>query len=366
VDTRRNPLIVESPDDRSYRAQLYRPVLPEDRAALEQLRRDTALVPVQDTLHAQLVDLVKTRHPARKLSRIELEELVVAELAGVAEADYGVWAFYPWSRRLVHILDEREFVQLRTNRNCYKIAPAEQAVLATKRIGVVGLSVGQSVALVLALERSFGELRVADFDTLDLSNLNRLRSGVHNLGVAKVLVTAREIAEIDPYLTVVCFADGITTANLEPFLHDGGPLDVLVEECDSIDLKVEIRDAARRHRIPVVMDTSDRGLLDIERFDLEPERPIFHGAVGDLDAARLRGLTTEQKVPYVLKIIGSDSISTRLRASLLEVEQSIATWPQLASSVAMGGAVAADVVRRILLRQQQLAKFFADYDALFH
>jgi hypothetical protein len=40
--------------------------------------------------------------------------------------------------------------------------------LARKRIGVVGLSVGQSVALVLALERSFAQLRVADFDTLDL------------------------------------------------------------------------------------------------------------------------------------------------------------------------------------------------------
>jgi hypothetical protein len=25
------------------------------------------------------------------------------------------------------------------------------------------------------------------------------------------------------------------------------------------------------------METSDRGVLDVERFDLEPDRPIFHG-----------------------------------------------------------------------------------------
>src|SRR5262249_35954029 len=105
------------------------------------------------------------------------------------------------------------------------------------------------------------------------------------------------------------------------------------------------------------------GLLDIERFDLEPERPIFHGAVGDLDPTRLRGLTTEEKVPYVLKIIGADTISARLRASLLEVEQSISTWPQLASAVAMGGAVAADIARRILLDQHRSSgRFFVDVD----
>jgi len=31
------------------------------------------------------------------------------------------------------------------------------------------------------------------------------------------------------------------------------------------------------------METSDRGLLDVERFDKEPSRPPFHGLVGELD-----------------------------------------------------------------------------------
>ena len=349
--------------DRSFRAQLFRPSVDEERWQLEELLRREPAIAVFDAIDAQLRDLVKTRHPSRRLSPSDYPPLVAAELAGRTPREYGVWAWYPWSRRLVHILDEPAFVELRTNRNTYRISPGERAVLAAKTIGVVGLSVGQSVALVLSLERSFGELRIADFDTLDLSNLNRLRSGVHNLGVPKVFITAREIAEIDPYLNVVCFPEGITADNLETFLQGSGRLDLLIEECDSIDLKIEIRHAARRHRIPVLMDTSDRGLLDIERFDLEPERPIFHGAVGDLDPARLRGLTTEEKVPYVLKIIGADTISTRLRASLLEVEQSISTWPQLASAVAMGGAVAADVARRVLLGQQRHSgRFFVDID----
>lgn len=355
----------ECGEDPGYRPQFFRLTLQSDAAALAALLRARPRIEVHDTLDAQLRDLLRTRLPAHKLKPAELDAMTREYLRGWPHEAYGVWVYYPWSQRVVHLLDEDEFVELRTNRNQYKITPAEQSVLAGKRAGVVGLSVGQAVAVTLALERSCGELRLADFDHLDLSNLNRLRGGIHELGLPKVLVTAREIAELDPFLRVICFPTGIDDENCEAFLLDGGKLDVVVEECDSLDIKLSLRHAARRHAIPVVMDTSDRGLMDVERFDLEPERPIFHGLIGDLDPASLRGLTMEEKVPYVLNIIGEETLSTRLRASLLEVEQSIYTWPQLASAVAHGGAAAADTVRRICLGQMRASgRYFVDLETL--
>ena len=211
-------LDIVTPTDTAYRPRFFRLHSPDDRDALEALLNDRPHVVISDTLRRQLAELVKTRHPGHRLSPSEIDTLTTEALGGRPALEYGAWAYYSWSNRLVHVLDESEFVELRTNRNTYKIAPAERATLARKRIGVVGLSVGQSVAVVLSLERSFGELRLADFDTLDLSNLNRLRAGVHNIGVPKVLVTAREIAEIDPYLHIVCFFDGVTEANLDDFL----------------------------------------------------------------------------------------------------------------------------------------------------
>jgi len=43
----------------------------------------------------------------------------------------------------------------------------------------------------------------------------------------------------------------------------------VIEECDSLDMKFLVREAARDRQIPVIMETSDRGVLDVERFDLE-------------------------------------------------------------------------------------------------
>ena len=93
----------------------------------------------------------------------------------------------------------------------------------------------------------------------------------------------------------------------------------MIDECDDLAMKILLRQRARELRIAVLMETSDKGLVDIERFDLEPERPIFHGLIEDLDPKRLRGLSTEDKVPYVVKIIGEKMVSSRIIASMVEV-----------------------------------------------
>ncbi len=344
----------------AYRAEILRCDKEEDLARVRWLMADQGYEAI-DTLQAQLADLAGTREPGRKMDASQTRQAAEAFLARRAPG-YGVWAHYPWARRLVRLLEEAEFIALRTDRNRHKVTDAELGRLRAKKVGIVGLSVGQAVALTFALERSCGELRLADFDTVDLSNLNRLRCGVHQLGLPKTIVAAREIAELDPFLEVACFDEGYTEAGSATFL-DG--LDLVVDECDSLDVKLRLREAARTRGIPVLMNTSDRGMTDIERFDLERDRPLFHGRLGDLAPETVAGLTTEEKVPVVLDIIGLETSSVRLRASMMEIEQSIKTWPQLASDVALGGAAVCDAGRRLLLGMPVASgRYYLDLGAL--
>lgn len=321
---------------------------------------------ITNEIRDQIKELVKCNSPRLRLEGDALEQAIDNHI-GYEDIDtYGVWAYYPWSNRLVHILDENEFVKVRTNRNHYKISPAEEELLATKKVGLIGLSVGQSVAITMAMERGFGELRLADFDDLELTNLNRIRTGVHNLGLSKVISVAREIMEIDPFLSLKCFTEGITEDNIDQFFEEDGTLDLLIDECDGLDIKVICRYKARGLGIPVVMEASDRGLVDVERFDLEPERPILHGMVGDLDPDKLKTLkTNEDKIPYMLAIVGADTISTRAKASMLEIGETINTWPQLASAVTLGGGITADVVRRIFTGSYtESGRYYMDVESI--
>ncbi len=254
------------------------------------------------------------------------------------------WVHYPWRNALVHILGPVAFRALRTDRNRNKITRDEQAALGSKVIGVVGLSVGHAIAYTLAMEGLCSELRLADLDVIELSNLNRIPASVLDLGINKAVVAGRRIAELDPYLPVRVVESGLTEAGMEDFVAG---LDLVVEECDSLDMKVALRACARRHRVPLIMETSDRGLLDVERYDLEPDRPLFHGLLGDVAPADLRGLNTHDKVPHVLRILEPDQLSARMAASMTEVDETVHTWPQLASDVMLGAASVATTVRTL-------------------
>ncbi len=322
-----NPASAPGQQQSATAATVFDPAVGDHVQAVEQLRRDPT-VSVLDSSAAQTQTLTGLLPPPGP-------EFTTEPLR---------WAYYPWRRTLVRILGPRAYFRVRTDRNRNLISGPEQQKLAALRVGVIGLSVGHIVAHTLAMQGLCGEIRLADFDELELSNLNRVPATVFDLGVNKAVAAARRIAEIDPYLVVRVEAAGLTRETIDGFL-DG--LDIVVEECDSLDVKALVREACRRLGQPVLMATSDRGLVDVERFDQEPDRPVFHGLLDGLDSAALAGLDSRQKIPHVLRIIESSGLSPRGAASLVEVGQTLATWPQLAGDVLVGASAVAEAVRRI-------------------
>jgi molybdopterin/thiamine biosynthesis adenylyltransferase len=351
--------------------QLYAPVTlriadPLDKQTLEKLIQQGDVLFIHDEIYGQLQELIKSDRPSVKIAEEEYAELVTKHLAGKNINEYGVWVYYPWAKRMVHLLDEDEFVEVRTNRNRNKITREEQQVLKSKKVGVVGLSVGQSIALTMAMERVCGELRLADFDAAELSNLNRIRTGTHNLGLNKTVIAAREIAEIDPFIKVTIFDDGLNQQNMDDFFTANGKLDLFIEVCDGLDIKLDSRFKAKQLQVPVVMDTNDRGMLDVERFDLEKDRSILHGMLDAFIKDDAIVITDENRRAILMSIVSFDSLSERMKLSMAEIGKSINTWPQLASSVVLGGAITTDIARKILLGEhQQSGRYYVDLDAIF-
>lgn len=310
-----------------YRPLILDPSDPDDERALAGLRA---------TPHTEFNDL-------RGLLAAEFGRLNDPPDTGESAVD-DRWVYYPWRRSVLVLPGPRTFRAIRLDRNRNKLTRAEQDRLSTVTVGVVGQSVGHAIAYTLAQEGVCGGLRLADFDELELSNLNRVPATLFDIAVNKAIVTARRIAELDPYLPVEVRGGGVDAETADDFV-DG--LGIVVEECDSLDIKLLIREAARRRRLPLIMETSDRGLLDVERFDLEPDRAPFHGLLGDTGAEQLRGLSTRDKAPYVVGLLGARDLSARMAGSLVEVGETLNSWPQLSGDVVLGAASVATAVRRI-------------------
>ncbi|MFJ2753556.1 ThiF family adenylyltransferase [Streptomyces sp. NPDC087297] len=349
-----------------WQSVLFTPEREQDRIGLQSLIDSGEVREVIDTIADQLTELVTSREPRLRSVPDAVQRAVAEQLAGTDPQEYGTWVWYPWSGRLVHLLPREEFRLVRTDRNRGRIDRAQQRRLLGRRVGIIGLSVGSSAALTFAMEGIGGSFKLADFDSLSVSNLNRLRAGVHHLGLNKCVLAARQMLEIDPWLDIELYQDGLTDDTMEDFFTGGaGPIDLLVEECDTPYVKIAARERARALGVPVIMDANDRGLLDVERFDLEPDRPLLHGLLGETTSGDLKDLTHEEMVDVILTMVDRERISPELTASIVQIGVTLSSWPQLASGVALGGALTADAARRILLGQPRPSgRFYTDLETL--
>jgi len=325
------PLPAAAPHENVHQPTVFEPTRASDERALSLLLESGEVRAIYDTLDQQLTELIPGREPSQRFDADELRAKKTDQLAGVDAWAYGSWVWYPWSGRMAHVLPREEFRLVRTDRNRQKIQRPDQRRRLAHRIGVIGLSAGNSAAVTLALEGIAGAYRLADFDDVGLSNRNRLRAGVHELGVNKAVICARQMYEIDPYLEIEIYPTGLTEDNMAAFFDgDDAPIDVLVEECDTPYVKVAAREQARTRGIPVVMGCNDRRMLDVERFDLEPNRPLLHGSIGNIESGRLRNPSNQAKAELMLEMIDAHRVSPELAAAFPEIAGRSArgrNWP---------------------------------------
>ncbi len=309
---------------------------------------------VMDTLAGQLEELYKIRHPetvrsGADSSAVEAFAKAIRSESGSPDR-FGTWVWYPWRKLLIRFLPEALHTELRTARNRNLITENEQERFYRSRIGVAGLSVGNSVVAAIVHTGGAKHLSVADFDTLSGSNTNRIRAGFDSVDLSKTTVMLRETYLTNPYADIRVY-DGLTEDRIEAFLTTPGKLDAVVDEMDDLYLKIRLRVAARRLGIPVVMaaDNGDGAVVDIERFDLDPNRPLMHG---DIPERELLAIPASVPRPVAAKIIstwvGPDNIAERMMGSLMEIGKTLYTWPQLGTAATIAGALVAFAVRKIV------------------
>lgn len=348
-------------DDFLFRPEIYKCSESENKLRINSIIEEQK-PDIIDDIEQQLEEYFFINNMLLSYEQEKYKEALDLYLKECADNDYGIWVYYPWKNILVRTLEEDEFVAVRTNRNIPKITKEEQDSLRSKKIGVVGLSVGREIATTIAQERLCGEIRLADFDVIELANLNRLKVGIVEIGLPKVISAARQIAEIDPFIKVEIYGDGLSTSNIDDFFTKGGNLDLFYEESDGFDIKVISRYKARELGIPVIMETNDRGMLDVERFDLDNELAIFHGLVSDEELQSMPKLSKPEQLEILKKIVSFESVSDKMKYAFTLLGKSIKSWPQLSSDISFGAGMAAGTGRLILLGEEvNSGRYYNEY-----
>lgn len=308
--------------------------------------------------------------------------------------DYGYYAYYAEKNELVrfcppfwhHVVSVASSSKLLADpKNSLSWAQIRD-LFENTTIAVAGCSVGSSVIHSAIMDMRPKNIKIADKSVYKMENINRVRlsyaemvkSQAERVSVAdlslknKAKVIAQQLYGIDPFLNVYIYDEGIDEKNIGSFLgeEDGMPkTDVVVEEVDDPRIKIFIRQEARKRGLPVVMvtDIGSAVQLDVLRYDKDKNLPLSYGISDEDLIAKMEKVYDEggnRKVffEFVDALIGKDYRRGELN-EIIEQRVEIPTStiiPQLGSTVAMAGAIAAECVARIRLGFDSPARAIID------
>jgi hypothetical protein len=325
---------------------------------LQKLKESQPIWKENDIYEAQLRELFEITHPTLiGTKEFEKQRTLFIQQRTTQKQTHlrGSWVYFPWSGRLVHMLGKEEYTALRTNRNRNLITQEEQKKLLDFCVGIVGLSVGSNVATTLTYSGIANIMKLAEFDTLETTNLNRMRGRIDQIGTEKVDITAQQIYEANPYAKLSLFSQGIDKNILFEFVLQDPKPKLIFEIIDNFEMKIHLRNLAREQGIPIIMVTNlgDRVLMDIERYDLSKNTEFFNGRAGKLpqDLLRKPDITPEDKHRYAVELAGVTHIPQRAMDSVKEIGKTLVGRPQLASTVTTASGFCSYLARKIALAE---------------
>lgn len=300
-----------------------------------------------DEIDVLLDELYEIRFPGDHEKDPSNIENFKREVAPLNLNCWGIWVYYSWSDKLVHFPPEEIWEEIRTARNKTLITKEEQDKFWEFNIGIAGLSIGQSAALAIVRGGGCKNIKLADPDILNPTNLNRLDGNLSNCGTNKTTLVSQKILELDPYYNLKLYRRGIDKDNLEDFFNKDFKLNAIIDAMDNIPLKIELRLFAKKYRVPVLMatDAADGVILDIERYDLEGNKAIFGGRIEE-------NIEIKNKDDFIragLRIISPEYITLPMNRAMMDIGKKIPTHPQLGSSAILSGATMTYAIRKLSL-----------------
>jgi adenylyltransferase/sulfurtransferase len=210
-----------------------------------------------------------------------------------------------------------------------------QLRLKQSRVLIVGLGgLGSPVALYLAAA-GVGELHLADFDTVDLTNLQRqVIHDSHSVGLSKVDSAIARLAAINPEITLIAHRTALDADSLAAAVQ---AVDLVLDCSDNFGTREAVNAACVAARKPLVSGAAIRLEGQLSVFDpRRQDSPCYHclyghgseaeltcseagvigplvGLVGSLQALEALKLLAGFGEPLVGRLLLIDALSTRFR-----------------------------------------------------
>lgn len=166
--------------------------------------------------------------------------------------------------------------------------------------GVGGVGGFTAEALIRA---GVGELTVVDYDTVDITNLNRqIIANVDSIGKAKVELIKERAISINPGIKVNVYLEKFTEENSHLFFNNYKKYTYIVDAIDLVTHKIKIIEKAKEYNIPLIscMGTGNKlnpmmfKVADISKTSVCPLARVMRKELKDRRIKKVKVLYSEE------------------------------------------------------------------------
>jgi molybdopterin/thiamine biosynthesis adenylyltransferase len=178
-----------------------------------------------------------------------------------------------------------------------------QEKLLAARVLIIGLGgLGSPVAMYLAAA-GVGHLVLADFDTVDLSNLQRqIAHTTDRIGHTKVESAAQTLRALNPDVQITCVTHPLDSESLTAQIAN---VDVVVDCCDNFITRFAVNAACVAAKVPLVSGAAIRLEGQVAVFDNRDSHSPCYRCLYDEDSEENTTCAANGVLSPLVGIIGS-------------------------------------------------------------
>lgn len=184
-----------------------------------------------------------------------------------------------------------------------------------KKILLIGVGGVGSYALEALIRNGFYDITIVDFDTIDLSNLNRqLITDSTNIGKYKVDEAKKRALLINPNINIQAINEKLNKENLRNLLNQN--FDYIIDACDTLDVKFALMENNLHYSYKLIssMGTAkktDPTKLEITTLDKTNNDPIARLLRNKVRKAHINKkiyVVSSTEVPKQINMLGTANL----------------------------------------------------------
>ena len=173
-------------------------------------------------------------------------------------------------------------------------------IIRNKNILIVGIGGVGGYALESLVRMGINNITIADFDTIDSSNLNRqLITNINNIGRFKVDEAYIRYTNINPDLKLNTIKEKLTIDNFKDLIKD--KYDYIIDACDDINIKIKLIKYALDNNIKIISSCGTAKKIDASKLEITR----LDKTSGDPLAKKLRNLLRKENVSLKIPVVCS-------------------------------------------------------------